>query len=427
MSKIDRTLAPQFNGVENINLIHPESTKLANGCNVFTFNSGTLDLVRIEWIFTNLRFDPAKPLLNVAANTMLTEGTTKLTAAQIAEKIDFYGAFLQVDYSYDQSQVTLFTLTKHLEATLPVVKDILTDSIFPEKELETFARNQQQKLQVSLQKNDFVARRVFNKALYGETIYGLAAEPEDFRSLKREDLLAHFKQMYQPHNCSIIIAGKADPEILKTVTATFEGQWAGAATAADTTQPPLQHAAERFFYIDKPDALQSAIRIGTPFVNRTHPDFPALQVLNTVLGGYFGSRLMANIREDKGYTYGIGSGMSSFRQTGSFFIASEVGADVCKAAVMEVEKEVNRLKTDLIPDEELSLVRNFMLGSLLGSLENVLSHADKFKNLYFAGLDYDYYERYTQTVKHITAEELKTLANKYLDFDSFYKVIVGKY
>ncbi|RYU92593.1 insulinase family protein [Mucilaginibacter terrigena] len=427
MTQLDRTTAPQFNGVENITLIRPESTTLANGCKIFSFNSGGLDLVRIEWIFNNARFDPKKPLLNVAVNTMLTDGTSNLTAAQIADKIDFYGAFLQVDYSYDHSQVTLFTLTKHLQATLPVVKQILTDSIFPEKELETFVRNQQQKLQVSLQKNDFVARRAFNKALYGETIYGLAAQPEDFQSLKREDLLVNFKQMYQPRNCNIIIAGKADPEILKAVTATFEGEWGEAVPPVDTTQPELQPSDERFIYIKKPDALQSAIRIGTPFVNRTHPDFPGLQVLNTVLGGYFGSRLMANIREDKGYTYGIGSGMSSFKQTGSFFIASEVGADVCKAAVTEIEKEVNLLKDELIPDEELSLVRNFMLGSLLGSLENVLSHADKFKNLYFAGLDYDYYERYTKTVKNITAQELKTLANKYFDFENFYKVIVGKY
>lgn len=424
---LNRKQAPQFNGVENITLIKPEHKKLGNGCNVYSFNSGGQELVRIEWIFGNLRFNPAKPLLNVAVNTLLTDGTASMTAAQIADTIDFYGAFLQVDYSYDQSQVTLYTLTKHLASTLPVIKDVITDSIFPEKELETFVRNQQQKLQVSLQKNDFVARRLFNKALNGETIYGLAAEPEDFKSLKREDLQQHFKEMYQPANCTMVIAGQVDDEALALLTDTFENGWDNQAVPADTMQPSLTPSAERFFYTEKADALQSAIRIGMPFINRTHVDFPAVQVLNTVLGGYFGSRLMANIREDKGYTYGIGSGMTSFKQTGSFFIASEVGADVCRSAVGEIEKEVNLLKTDLIPEDELSLVRNFMLGSLLGSLENVFSHADKFKNLYFAGLDYDYYERYTSTVKNITSEDLKALANKYWDFDSFYKVIVGKY
>jgi zinc protease len=181
------------------------------------------------------------------------------------------------------------------------------------------------------------------------------------------------------------------------------------------------------YYTEKPQALQSAIRMGLPMINRTHPDFPSLQVLNTVFGGYFGSRLMANIREDKGYTYGIGSGISSLKNGGAFYIATEVGADVCKAAVDEIEKEVNRLKTELIPEEELALVRNYMLGSLLGSLENVFSHADKFKSLYFAGLDYSYYDRYTRIIKDITAEELQALANKYFKFDEFYKVIVGKY
>jgi zinc protease len=424
---IDRKLAPDFKAIDNINLIKPKHKKLANGCNVFCFNSGDQELVRIEWIFNNLRFDPKKPLLNMAVNTMLTEGTTQLSAAEIADKIDFYGAFLQVDYSFDHSQVTLYSLNKHLKDTLPVIKDILTDSIFPEKELETFIRNQQQKLQVGLKKNDVVARRTFNKALYGNTIYGLTTELDTYKTLHREDMLPFFKQMYQPSNCTIVIAGKVSQQTLDLLTDTFDKGWANATQPADNSQPDLEPSNEKFYFIEKPEALQSAIRMGMPLINRTHPDFPALQVLNTVLGGYFGSRLMNNIREDKGYTYGVGSGMSSFKQSGALFIATEVGADVCKAAVVEIEKEVNLLKTDLIPDEELALVRNYMLGSLLGSLENVFSHADKFKNLYFSGMDYDYYERYIQTVKTITAPELQALANKYLKFDEFYKVIVGKY
>ena len=136
---------------------------------------------------------------------------------------------------------------------------------------------------------------------------------------------------------------------------------------------------------------------------------------------------MANIREDKGYTYGIGSGMSSLKHGAAFFIATEVGADVCRDAVAEIEKEVNLLKSDVIPQEEISLVQNYMLGSLLGSLENVFSHADKFKNVYFSGVGYEYYDRYAETVKTITAEKLIELANKYWNFDRFYKVIVGKY
>jgi predicted Zn-dependent peptidase len=422
---IDRKTAPSSRAIENIQLIHPTTETLPNGCKVFYFDSGDQELVRIEWIFGNLRFNPAKPLLNVATNTMLTDGTSTLTAAEIADKIDFYGAFLQVDYGYDNSNVTLFSLTKHLGSTLPVIKSILTDSIFPERELETFVRNQRQKLQVSLQKNDFLARRAFNKALYGETSYGLAASAGDYDTLHRDDMLSHAREMYQPSNCTLIVSGKIEPEVKKLLGTLF-GDWQNAAHAANTTQPELTSAGEHFYLIEKPEALQSAIRMGQRTIGRTHADFPALQVLNTVLGGYFGSRLMANIREEKGYTYGIGSGMSSLKHSGALFIATEVGADVCTAAVQEIEKEIKLLQNELIPEEELSLVRNFMMGALLGSLENIFSHADKFKNLYFAGLDYDYYDRYIKVVKTVSVAQLKELANKYLDLDGFYKVIVGK-
>ncbi|MEO6150719.1 MAG: pitrilysin family protein [Mucilaginibacter sp.] len=424
---LDRTIAPGFNAINDITLLRPQHIKLDNGCNIFCFNSGGQELVRIEWIFGNLRFDPAKPLLNMAANALITEGTQILTAAEIANRIDFYGAFLQAEYGFDNSQVVLYTLNKHLGSTLPVVMDVLTNAIFPQKEVETFVRNQQQKLQVALQKNDVVARRLFNKALHGDTIYGFAADAEDYKTLQRDDLLAHYRKMYQPSNCTLIISGKIEPQTLDLLTRTFGADWKNYTEQADLSQPAVEPAEEHFYYTEKKDALQSAIRLGITAINRSHPDFPALQVLNTVLGGYFGSRLMNNIREDKGYTYGIGSGISPLKHAGTWFIATEVGADVCSAAITEIEKEVNKLKEDLIPAEELNLVRNYLLGSLLGSLENVFSHADKFKSLYFSGLGYDYYERYAQIVKTIASEELKALANKYLDFGKFYRVIVGKF
>ena len=422
---LDRTIAPGSMAIDELTLIRPKELRLENGCRIFTFNAGGQELVRLEWIFTNLGFNPYKPLSNVTVNTLLTEGTKKRTAAQIAAEIDFYGAFLQVEHTADYSQVTLYTLNKHLKATLPVLKDILTKSVFPEKEIQTFVRNQQQKLQVHLQKNDVVARRNFNQALYNSTIYGYAAEAEDYTKIQQADLLLHFKQQYQPANCTIIIAGKVDEDILNMVSDTFS-DWQNRITA-NFMQSFITKANGELLFIEKPDALQSAIRLGISTINRTHPDFPGLQVLNTVLGGNFSSRLMTNIREDKGYTYGIGSAIISHKNTGTFFIATEVGTAVCREALQEIEKEINLLKTVSIPDEELSLVRNYMMGSLLGSLENIFSHADKFKNIYFSNMDYAYYDLYVKTVKNITSEELKTLANQYFDFEGFVKVIVGKY
>lgn len=422
---IDRTLAPAFGQVENIELLHAQSRILDNGLQCFVINGGEQDLVRIEFIFSNVEWDISKPLQAFATNTLLNDGTSEYSAAQIADKVDYFGAFLQTEYNFDQVTVTLYTLNKHLKATLPIVKAILTDSVFPQRELETFILNQKQKLSVNLEKNDFVGRKVFNETLFGNTLYGYDIDAAAYDRLTRNQLVEYFKKAYQPQNCTVIIAGKVTEEIFKEFNSVFGSHW----NNAEPVKPnffSFEKTKGAEHYVEKVDALQSAIRIGQIAINRTHPDFPGFQVLNTILGGYFGSRLMANIREDKGFTYGIGSALVSLKNTGYFFIASEVGADVCGQAMFEIEKEVNLLKTEKVSEGELNLVRNYMLGSMLGSLENALSHADKFKNIYFSGLDYNYYTKYIQIVRNINPEDILKLANQYLNFEDFQKVIVGK-
>jgi predicted Zn-dependent peptidase len=422
---IDRTMAPAFGQVENIELIKAKSIVLDNGLKVFSVNGGDQDLVRIEFIFENIAYDTSKPLQSYAANTMLNDGTRELSASEIADKIDYYGAFLQTDFSNDQSTVTLYSLNKHLTATLPVVKAIIADSIFPQVELDTFIRNQKQKLSVNLEKNDFLSRKIFNSVLFSNTLYGYDTRAEDYDRLTRIQLQEYFSQAYQPENCTVVIAGKVQNEALNLIDRLFGKNWQGGRSVTPNNFNFYPGSGEEH-YIEKADALQSAIRLGKIAINRSHSDFPGMQVLNTILGGYFGSRLMANIREDKGYTYGIGSALVSMKNAGYFFIASEVGAAVCTSALTEIQKEIEILKTETVSEQELGLVRNYMLGSMLGGLENALSHADKFKNIYFSGLGYEYYQNYVQIVRTISAQELLVLANKYLDWDGMEKVVVGK-
>jgi predicted Zn-dependent peptidase len=422
---IDRALAPEFKEVENIDLLKAKPLVLANGLKVFSVDGGEQDLVRIEFVFSNINYDPKKPLQTFATNTMLNDGTSELSSTEIADKIDYYGAFLQTEYANDHSTVTLFTLNKHLASTLPIVKAIISDSQFPQVELDTLIRNQKQKLSVSLEKNDFLSRKTFSNVLFGDTLYGNDISANDYDQLDREQLLNYFKQAYQAKNCTVIVSGKVKESTISLIDQHFGRDWEN---TSDFTENKFEFVkgAGKEHYLEREDALQSAIRIGQVSINRTHPDFAALQVVNTIFGGYFGSRLMANIREDKGFTYGIGSALVSMKNAGYFFIASEVGADVCSAAMSEIEKEITILKEQEVSEGELSLVRNYMLGSMLGSLENSLSHADKFKNIYFSGLDYDYYTKYIDTVRNIKPAEIQAIANKYLNFDSFEKVIVGK-
>jgi zinc protease len=422
---LNRTITPEFRQVNDINFLEPQKQHLDNGIPVFTINAGKQDLVRIELIFENVNWNVEQPLQAIAVNHLINNGTNTLTAKDIAEKVDYYGAFLQTEYGADQSSVKVYTLNKHLSSVLPILRSILTESVFPEHELAIFAQNQKQSLQVNLQKNDFLARKHFAHALFGNSTYGSDIQLSDYDAVKREDLLEYFHAAYKPENCTIFVAGKFGQSEFDLLNQTFGKNWENKGSSEiNSFQFTAEGAGELF--IEKPEAVQSAIRMGRRSINRTHADFAGLQVLNCLLGGYFGSRLMANIREDKGYTYGIGSAVVSLRDAGYFFIATEVGADVCTAALTEIEKEINLLKTDLVESPELDLVRNYMLGSMLGSLENAFSHIDKFKNVYYSKLDYQYYQDYINIVKTISPEEILELAGRYLNFDNFTKVIVGK-
>lgn len=421
---LNRTQAPDFKQVSTINFIKPTKAELTNGIPVFTIYSGEQDLVRIEFLFDNVNWNIEKPLQAIAVNALLNNGTNKLSAKEIAENIDFYGAFFQTEYGQDQSTVTLYSLNKHLASVLPILKDVLSNSQFPQREIDIYIQNQKQKLQVNLQKNDVLARKDFSNALFGDTAYGVDIQLKHYDAVKRDDLIEYFKAAYAPNNCTIVVAGKFDGDSFSLLNEQFGKDWQPSNAVKNKFEFSI--SGKNDVYKEKPDSLQSAIRIGQLAINRKHEDFPGLQILNCVLGGYFGSRLMNNIREDKGYTYGIGSGIVSLKNAGYLFIATEVGADVCKAALTEIYKEVELLKSELVENEELELVRNYMLGSMLGSLENVFSHADKFKNIYFSGLDYEYYERYIDKVKTVTSGEIKDLANKYLTVETFSEVVVGK-
>ncbi|TAF47352.1 MAG: insulinase family protein [Sphingobacteriales bacterium] len=420
---LDRLNPPPFKEIKNINFIKNQKRLLTNNIPVFVLNAGEQELVRIEFIFKNVNWDANNPLLASATNALLNDGTKNMSGAQIAETIDFYGAFMQTEYNYDYSAITLFTLNKYAANTLPIIKDVLCNSVFPTKELNTFITNNQQKLKVSLEKNDFLARQKFNNLLFGNNIYGYKTQATDYDKLKTNDILAYFKTAYHPQNCTIFVSGKVDETLFNTLQSLF-GDWYSNDTFSENKLVSSPNA-QKYVEIKKPNALQSAIRIGQPSINRNHPDFAAMQVLNTVFGGYFGSRLMANIREDKGYTYGISSGNVTLAQAGFFVIATEVGVNFTEDTLSQIKAELNRLKTELIPNEELQLVKNYLMGSLLGSLENAFSHADKFKNIYFYGLDYQYYDNFIHTVNTITSLDLKNIANKYWDWDNFYKVIIG--
>lgn len=424
---IDRTIAPASHPIAGFELVRPEYVRLSNDANLFLIDGGSQELTRIEWVFSNDYSGGEHTLLHTVACGMLLDGTASYTHAQIVDTVDFYGAYLMPEFNHDHTSLKLFSLNKHTPTLLPLLKSILTETTFPERELNTYLRNGKQRLQVSLQKNDFVARRAFGAAVFGSNRYGIVPEVDDYDKITQDDLRRLYQKQFTPANCTIIVSGKISATLLDELRFHFDAGWPSAGpNTLETIPQPATADPDPFTYLPRPKALQSAIRLGSRTIGRSHADFPALQLVNILLGGYFGSRLMANIREDKGYTYGIGSGIVSLQHDAYLTIATEVGADATRATLVEIEKEIGRLRSEPVSDEELQVVKSYILGSMLGSLENIFAHGDKFRNVYFSGLDIDYYDYYVETIKGMDAAAVMNIANTYLDFDKMAKVVVGK-
>lgn len=423
---INRTTAPEFKIIDKIDIIKATAHKLDNGIPVYTINAGSQELSKVEIIFNAGMYYQNRTLLASTTNTLMECGTTKYNALQISENIDFFGSFLELGVGQDFSTVTLYSLNKYLNESLVFVEDILKNATFPQTEIDIYLANKKQKHLINSQKVNHLARRRFSELLFGEKHpYGIDVKTEDFDTLKQNDIIDFYKAHYNSKDCFIVVSGKLSEDIIKVLNNHFGNDTWGNPSAAQKTSATITSTTQQKHQVEKADAIQSAIRIGRILFNKTHPDYFKFQVLNTILGGYFGSRLMANVREDKGYTYGIGSGLNSFVNAGYFSISTEVGANVTTKALEEIYKEIARLREDLVSNDELETVRNYILGQFLRSVDGPFALAEKFKAVHEFGLDYSYYENYFTSVKNVTASELRDLANKYLQEKDLIECVAG--
>ena len=422
---LDRKSAPRIKDAIEFNLqLKPyEKATLKNGTDVYAVNAGAEDVLQLEWVFYAGNWHEKKNLVAATANFLLKNGTTNKTAFQLNEHFEYYGSYLNRNCYNETATITLHCLSKHLDVLLPVVRELMTESIFPEEELATYKQNMQQRLRVNLQKCDFVAGRLIDTYLYGEDHpYGRFSRFEDFEALTREEIVAFYKDYYQNGKAIVFAAGKL-PQNLFALLDQYFGDLSFKPVAVNEI-PVLTAAEKKYRVINDPQGVQGAIRMGTPFPNRHHPDFVKVQVLNNAFGGFFGSRLMSNIREEKGYTYGIYSYLENHIQQSAWVISTEAGRDVCEATIAEVYKEMEGLRNEPMDDEELLLVRNYMIGSILGDLDGPFQIINRWKNIILNGVDESFFYKQIETIKTVPAEELQELANKYLQPDRFYELVV---
>ena len=407
----------------NLQLKPYEKFVLDNGVEVYAINGGAEDVLQIEWVFHAGNWFEQKNLVAASTNFLLKNGTSGKNAFQLNEHFEYYGSHLNRHCYNETATVSLHSLSKHLEVLLPVIKELISDSVFPEEEISTYKQNMKQRLNVNLKKCDFVAHRLIDKYVYGEDHpYGRFTRFEDFDSITREELIRFYQQYYLNGKMIIFVAGKLPGNIFSLLNKNFGDLKNQAVTPSDIAIQPADE--KKYRVMNDPNGVQGAIRLGTPFPNRRHPDFLKAQVLNVLFGGFFGSRLMTNIREDKGYTYGIHSYVQNHIHQTAWIISTEAGRDVCEPAIVEVYKEMELLRNELVDDEELLLVRNYMMGSLLADLDGPFHIINRWKNIILNGLDESYFYKSIDTIKTVSSTELQQLANTYLVPENFYELVV---
>lgn len=425
---LNRNLQPDICEPEQIAVQQPELYTLPNGIPLYILDACDCEVTRIDVLMEGGRWHQKQPLQALFTNRMLREGTRRYTAAQIAEKLDYYGAWLDLASASEHTYVTLYSLNKYLPNTLDLLESIIKEPVFPVDELKVIINNNIQQFLVNSSKVEFLAHRGLVKAVYGSAHpVGYVVQEDDYRKITSETLQQFYDNFYHSGSCSIYLSGRITPDCIRRVesvfgTGTFGSHW----QKVEKIHYLPVSTTERRVFIELPDALQSAVRIGGLSLDRCHPDYLKMRVVIALLGGYFGSRLMSNIREEKGYTYGISASLMTYPDHGMLAISAETTNEYVDPLISEVYHEIDRLQNELVSDEELKMLKNYMLGDMCRSYESAFSLADAWISLQVSGLSSSYFTEDLNAVKNITPDEIRELSQKYICKESLKEIISGR-
>ena len=425
---LNREIQPDIKAIENISIAIPQRKTMSNGIPLNVIEAGNQDVVRVDILIGAGKWHQTQLLQTLFTNRMLREGTKRFTSAEIAEKLDYYGAWLELSTSMEYSYITLYSLNKYFAHTLEIVESIVKEPTFPDKELNTVVETNKQQFLINSTKVEYLAQKSFASSIFGEEHpCGRFAVEADYDKVTSACLKEFYDQYYHSGNCSIYISGKVTDEILNLLENTFGKEpWGKIENKVLTLPSDIKTTSLKRVFTEQDSAMQSSIKMGKVMIQRTHPDYYKMRVLITIFGGYFGSRLMSNIREDKGYTYGISSGIASYPDTGVFVVSTEAANEYAEDIIKEVYNEMRTLQTDLVPASELEMVKNYMLGEMCRSYEGPFSLSDAWMFVQTSHLSDSYFEESLKAVQNVTAEELRVLAQRYFNQENMIEVVAGK-
>jgi predicted Zn-dependent peptidase len=425
MNDLNRKTIPAFHTIEKLSFPEYQKIEIKNQLFLYALKAGTQAVIRLDFIFEAGLIHQLQTAQASFTSSMLSEGTQTKSALALAEALDYYGSYFQTRANADDAVATLYCLEKHLSNCLPIFMEALTQSVFPEKELDIQKKNSLSKLLVNEKKNSYLCKKNYYQKIYGEQHpYAAFGSKEDIQQLSKDKLISFYESNYMRGLKYVMVSGQFKENSIQIIAqeikaSVFERQVN--ATGHFTIQStPGQH------FIEKSDSVQSALRIGKISIGRNHVDFRKLQFLNLIFGGYFGSRLMKNIREDKGLTYGIYSVLEPNLHGASWYIDTDINTKNRTEGITEIYNEIKKIQSDPIPQSELETAKNYYLGSFLKSLDGPFSLADRLKIIIDNTLADTYYPEFVSILNSTSSKELQELAVKYFDTKNIVEVVVGK-
>jgi zinc protease len=418
---LDRKTPPPFAHSTSFDLIHPTKRRLQSNVDLFFIHGGEQEVLKIELVVKAGKwFEKTLGAAYFTAN-LLTKGTTGKSSFEIASVFDLYGAHVEIHPGLDFVSISVYSLTEHLEPVLKLLFEILQEPSFTTKEIEQYKAIYIQNLKVNNEKTSFLASKAFRKNLFGENHpYGREVEEQNVHNLSQQHLKGHFTEFY--NDLSIFVSGKFDQRIEDLVAELFASRRFSPST--------LQHhqpfvASPHYQYLEKEGSVQSSIRMGNKSLQRNHPEYTKVLFVSHILGGYFGSRLMKNIREEKGLTYGIYASLHPLKHDSYMVIGADVNRENVDLTREEIHKELKRLRVEKVSEDELETAKNHFIGSLQSEITTPFAHADKIKNIYLSDLPENYYQNMIAQINAFTSSAIIETSERYFNENSLVEVAAG--
>ncbi|MDO4512213.1 MAG: pitrilysin family protein [Bacteroidales bacterium] len=422
----DWSKQPEISTFKNVELKYPQPVTLSNGIPVWVVGDGDDEVNRIELFMGGGVCEEPKPLLSYLAALLSLEGSQKMSAAEIAEAMDFYGSLKSAQPADHCAQFSLSSLNRNFASTAPILADCIASPLYSEQECMLYQQRIASNVATARQRVEYMAQEEMMRLYYGEGHpYAKEPSPEVLMGITTDDYKAFHATYYNASNVRIVFSGKVTDKEMAVLDSTI-GAWHHFGEKVDPSiEPEIRPSEKMLSIVDKKDALQSAVAITLRCIPRRHPDYFKLRLLITALGGYFGSRLNMNIREEKGYTYGIHSYLAGKAHDSYACVMSSCATEHTWALISEVKKEMARLREEPMPDDELRTVKQHMLSDLMKTLDTPFSIARYVGDCFTVGIYPEYFNEQVAAILACTPADVQEVANRYLLEEKMRIVIAG--